>query len=208
MMVSLMRLLASVAAGAVLVSCASNMATTTSQSASGPLVASGLSQRDTRFLALLPNARTNPAYARTVVDSPTKAPPGTIVVDAQRHLLYFTLPDGKAIRYVVSTGRNGFAWRGAVYVNHQAEWPDWNPPSEMRGRDPRVTKTVGGPENPLGARALYLYANGADTLYRIHGTNDPFSIGMPVSSGCIRMSNADIIDLASRVPNGTRVMVY
>ncbi|OCC03735.1 hypothetical protein BA190_17290 [Labrys sp. WJW] len=203
-----MRLLASVAAGAVLVSCASNMAATTSQTASGPLVASGLSQRDARFLALLPNARTNPAYARTVVDSPTKAPPGTIVVDAQRHLLYFTLPDGKAIRYVVSTGRNGFAWRGAVYVNHQAEWPDWNPPSEMRGRDPRMTKTVGGPENPLGARALYLYANGADTLYRIHGTNDPFSIGMPVSSGCIRMSNADIIDLASRVPNGTRVMVY
>lgn len=204
----LTRLLVSAAAGAVLVSCAPNIATSGSQSTSGQLAVGGLSQRDARFLALLPHAKANPAYARTVVDSPTRAPPGTIVVDAQRHLLYFTLPGGKAIRYVVSTGRNGFAWRGAVYVDHQAEWPDWNPPAEMRGRDPRVKKTAGGPENPLGARALYLYANGTDTLYRIHGTNDPFSIGMPVSSGCIRMSNADIIDLASRVPNGTRVMVY
>lgn len=204
-MVFFTRIFISMTVGVVLAGCVSNATTTVRQSAPDQLA---VSQRDARFLASLPDVKTNPSYARTVVDTPTKAPPGTIVVDAPRHLLYLTLPDGKAMRYVVATGRNGFAWRGSVYVDHQAAWPDWNPPADMRSRDPRVQKTSGGPENPLGARALYLYANGADTLYRIHGTNDPFSVGMPVSSGCIRMSNADIIDLASRVPNGTRVMVY
>ncbi|MDT2021216.1 L,D-transpeptidase [Methylocella sp. CPCC 101449] len=196
-----------VVAALALGGCVSETATSRPEAQIVAQAPAALSHRDVHFLSLMPQVRPNPLYARMVVDNPTQAPPGTIVVDAQQRLLYLTLPDRKAIRYVVATGRDGFAWRGSVYVGRKADWPDWTPPPEMRSRDPMARWTAGGAENPLGARALYLYANGADTLYRIHGTNDPFSVGMPVSSGCIRMSNADIIDLASRVPNGTRVIV-
>ena len=107
----------------------------------------------------------------------------------------------------MTVGDEAFGWAGEAKIQRKAEWPDWTPPAEMVKRWPHVKFTKGGPENPLGARALYLYDNGRDTLYRIHGTNEPEKIGQAVSSGCIRMRNIDVIDLYSRVPMGTRVVV-
>ena len=115
---------------------------------------------------------------------------------------------GKAIRYGVGVGREGFSWKGQATVGRKQEWPDWHPPKEMRLRQPELPeKMPGGPENPLGARALYLFEGNRDTLYRIHGTAEPWSIGTNVSSGCIRMLNEEVIDLYLRTPIGTRVVV-
>jgi lipoprotein-anchoring transpeptidase ErfK/SrfK len=137
--------------------------------------------------------------------------PGTIIVDPQERHLYLVLEGGKAIRYGVGVGRAGFEWSGRAKVGMKRRWPRWLPPLEMVARDKNAAKWVngqpGGPDNPLGARALYLYANGQDTLYRIHGTNDPSSIGKAMSSGCIRMLNEDVADLYRRVPVGTEVLV-
>jgi lipoprotein-anchoring transpeptidase ErfK/SrfK len=166
-----------------------------------------LSARDTEFMALVPQATPDKLYSRYLVDNDTGEPAGTIVVETKKRLLYFTLPDGKAMRYGVALGSESFGWTGEAVVHHKAEWPDWNPPAEMMVRWPQVHKTSGGPNNPLGARALYLYQDGKDTLYRIHGTNQPEKIGRAVSSGCIRMLNIDVIDLFNRVPEGTRVIV-
>jgi lipoprotein-anchoring transpeptidase ErfK/SrfK len=166
-----------------------------------------LSQRDAEFMALIPNGDTDKMFARYMVDNPTGEPPGEIVVQTRDHLLYFTLPDGKAMRYGVALGNQAFGWTGEAVIDHKAEWPDWNPPAEMIERWPQVHKTVGGWTNPLGARALYLFQDGKDTLYRIHGTNEPEKIGLSVSSGCIRMRNIDVIDLYNRVPEGTKVIV-
>ncbi|WP_084704770.1 L,D-transpeptidase [Beijerinckia mobilis] len=143
-----------------------------------------------------------------LVPNPTEEGPGTIVIDTKSRHLYFIQPDGMAIRYGIGVGREGFAWKGTARVGRKAEWPRWIPPKEMLKRRPDLpTSMEGGIENPLGARALYLYQGNRDTLFRIHGTNEPDTIGHAVSSGCIRMMNADVIDLFQRVPVGTRVVV-
>jgi len=134
--------------------------------------------------------------------------PGTIVIDTSSRHLYLVLEGGKAKRYGVGVGREGFSWVGSVKVGRKAEWPDWRPPAEMLERRPELpTFMAGGPENPLGARALYLYRGGEDTLFRIHGSNEPWTIGTAVSSGCIRMRNEDVTDLYNRVKIGTKVVV-
>ncbi|MDQ0391725.1 L,D-transpeptidase [Labrys monachus] len=166
-----------------------------------------LSQRDAEFMALIPNAEPDRMFARYMVDNTTGEPAGVIVVETHQHLLYYTMPDNKAMRYGVALGNESFGWTGEAVVDHKAEWPAWNPPAEMIARWPQVHQTAGGWTNPLGARALYLFQNGKDTLYRIHGTNEPEKIGRSVSSGCIRMRNIDVIDLFNRVPVGTKVIV-
>jgi lipoprotein-anchoring transpeptidase ErfK/SrfK len=150
-------------------------------------------------------------YHRQVVTDPTGERPGTIVVDPDARFLFLVMEGGKAMRYGIGVGRDGFAWSGTATVARKAMWPRWTPPREMLARDRQARRWAagmpGGSENPLGARALYLYQNGRDTLYRIHGTFEPWSIGQAVSSGCVRLLNADVIDLYKRVPTGTRVVV-
>jgi lipoprotein-anchoring transpeptidase ErfK/SrfK len=141
---------------------------------------------------------------RQVVSYPSNEPAGTIIIDTAHTFLYVTLGDGKAIRYGIGVGREGFTWSGIEAISRKSEWPDWIPPAEMIARQPYLPRWVGGgPGNPLGARALYL----GNTAYRIHGTNDPHSIGKHVSSGCIRLRDADVIDLYGRVGIGTKVIV-
>ena len=150
-------------------------------------------------------------YRQQEVKFKTSEPPGTIVVDMRKRFLYFVKPGGKAIRYGIGVGRQGFSWSGAAVIKRKAKWPTWTPPAAMVARDEFAARWAngmpGGPKNPLGARALYLYQGNVDTLYRIHGTFAPSSIGKAVSSGCIRMINADVADLYDRVPTGTRVVV-
>jgi lipoprotein-anchoring transpeptidase ErfK/SrfK len=141
---------------------------------------------------------------RQVVAYPTSAAAGSIVVDTAKTYLYYVLGNGQAIRYGIGVGRDGFGWTGTQAVTRKAEWPSWTPPQEMIVRQPYLPRWMaGGSGNPLGARALYL----GSTIYRIHGTNMPETIGQKVSSGCIRMLNADVIDLYSRVGVGTKVLV-
>jgi lipoprotein-anchoring transpeptidase ErfK/SrfK len=141
---------------------------------------------------------------RTVVSFESGEPAGTVIIDTGHTALYYVLGQGRAIRYGVGVGREGFTWSGVQNVSRKAEWPDWHPPSEMIARQPYLPRFMaGGPGNPLGARAIYL----GSSEYRIHGTNDPTTIGKFVSSGCIRMTNEDVIDLFGRVNVGTRVMV-
>ncbi len=155
--------------------------------------------------------RTPEEFQRQIVPFRTALEPGTIVVDADKHFLYFVLEDHEAIRYGIGVGREGFGWAGKVHVQRKAEWPRWTPPREMVERDPRAAEFAdgmpGGPDNPLGARALYLFEGDRDTVYRIHGTPEPWSIGLNLSSGCIRMNNNDIIDLYDRVEIGADVIV-
>ena len=141
---------------------------------------------------------------RHIVDYRSREAPGTIVIDTSNTYLYFVLGGDRAIRYGIGVGREGFTWSGIRAVERKAEWPDWIPPAEMLKRQPYLPRFVaGGPGNPLGARAMYL----SGTVYRIHGTNDPSTIGKRVSSGCIRMLNDDVIDLYAHVNIGTRVVV-
>jgi lipoprotein-anchoring transpeptidase ErfK/SrfK len=141
---------------------------------------------------------------RAVVAFSTGEAPGTIVIDTGNTALYYVLGQGRAIRYGVGVGREGFTWSGVQTVSRKAEWPDWHPPSEMLARQPYLPRFMaGGPGNPLGARAMYL----GTSHYRIHGTNDPSTIGKFVSSGCIRLTNEDVTDLFSRVNVGTKVVV-
>ena len=138
--------------------------------------------------------------------------PGTIVVDPRNHFLYLVNGGGTARRYGVGTGRAALAWSGTATIQRKAKWPSWTPTKNMIRREPEkyaqfASGVPGGPTNPLGARALYLYRNGRDTYYRIHGTNQPWSIGQSVSSGCIRMLNDHVADLYNRVPIGARVVV-
>jgi len=143
-------------------------------------------------------------YQRADVDYVTRERPGTIVIDPENHFLYLVQAKGRATRYGVGVGREGFTWSGHTAVSQKAEWPDWIPPVEMLQRQPYLPRFMGGgPGNPLGARAIYL----GSTLYRIHGTNVPSSIGKHISSGCIRMLNEDVIDLYARVHVGTSVIV-
>lgn len=151
------------------------------------------------------------AFRRQVVKFRTAERPGTIIIDGNQHFLYLVQPGQQAIRYGIGVGREGFGWAGIVRVGRTAEWPTWTPPAEMVARDPKAAPWAngmpGGPDNPLGARALYLYEGDQDTIYRIHGTPEPWTIGLDVSSGCIRMNNDDIVDLHSRVEVGAKVIV-
>ena len=143
-------------------------------------------------------------FHRQIVDFSTNEPAGTIIIDTPNTYLYFVLGNGKAIRYGVGVGRDGFTWSGIQSITKKAEWPDWTPPPEMIQRQPYLPRQMaGGPGNPLGARAMYL----GGTVYRIHGTNAPETIGTHVSSGCIRLTNEDVSDLYSRVKVGTKVVV-
>jgi lipoprotein-anchoring transpeptidase ErfK/SrfK len=166
-----------------------------------------LSKRDTEWMALAPQAEEDRIYGRYLTADPTGEAPGTVVVDTKERQLYLVLPDRKAMRYGVTVGDEAFGWTGTARIARKAEWPAWNPPAEMKRRWPHVHPVAGGPQSPLGARALYLYAGARDTLYRIHGTNEPEKIGRAASSGCIRMRNIDVIDLANRVEVGTKVIV-
>ncbi len=156
-------------------------------------------------------------FERQEVAYRSKEPPGTIVVDPKAHYLYYVEPDGKAMRYGVGVGKQGFAWQGEAIIKTKQEWPDWYPPKEMVERHPELKPQLdplrsgqgvaGGERNPLGARAMYLWQGDHDTLFRIHGTLEPHSIGTNASSGCIRMINQDAIDLYGRVTEGARVVV-
>jgi lipoprotein-anchoring transpeptidase ErfK/SrfK len=146
----------------------------------------------------------DPQFMRQEVAYQGKEEPGTIVIDTPKHFLYLVAADGKAMRYGIGVGRPGFTWSGIHTVSAKKEWPDWTPPPEMLARQPGLPHFMaGGPDNPLGARAMYL----GSTLYRIHGSNEPWTIGKNVSSGCIRMRNVDIIDLYGRVKLGSKVVV-
>jgi lipoprotein-anchoring transpeptidase ErfK/SrfK len=146
---------------------------------------------------------------REVVDAPEDYPANTIVVDIDaRHLFYYQ-GDGTAIRYGIGVGRRGFSWQGATSIGRKAVWPDWTPTATMRSIIPDLPASMeGGLDSPLGARALYLYQNGQDILFRIHGTNEPWTIGEQVSSGCVRMLNEDIVDLYNRVAIGAKVILH
>ena len=161
--------------------------------------------------------RPDPAFARQVVAYPTRERPGTIIVDPGSHFLYFIQGSGQAIRYGVGVGAEGFVWSGLATVHNKQEWPDWYPPAEMLARKPELRQHMvqlqsgigmkGGPDNPIGARAMNLWQGNKDTLYRIHGTNEPWTIGTNVSSGCIRLTNEDVVDLYNRTPIGAKVVV-
>ena len=151
-----------------------------------------------------PTRELSAKFRRTLVDYRTPEPVGTIIVDTANTYLYLVFENGKAMRYGIGVGREGFTWAGAERISKIAEWPDWHPPAEMIERQPYLPRFMAGGEgNPLGARALYL----GKSVYRIHGTNQPSTIGTFVSSGCIRMTNADIVDLYTRIQVGTRVVV-
>ena len=150
------------------------------------------------------DAAPDPRFARQIVSYQTREAPGTVIVDTPNTYLYYVLGNGQAIRYGIGVGRDGFTWAGVKNVAKKAEWPDWYPPAEMIARQPYLPRmTMGGPGNPMGARAMYL----GTSEYRIHGTNDPTTIGKNVSSGCIRLTNEDVTDLYERVKVGAKVVV-
>lgn len=152
-----------------------------------------------------------PEFRRQTVAYPTDEKPGTVVIDTNAKFLYFILPDGKAIRYGIGVGRDGFRWTGNATIGRKAAWPTWIPPQRMLVRQPELKEFAGGMgpglKNPLGARALYLYKDGRDSMFRLHGTPEWWTIGSNVSSGCIRLINQDIIDLYNRVDVGAKVIV-
>lgn len=148
-----------------------------------------------------------PSLRKTVAFETTEQP-GTIIIRKDEKALYLVTRQGQALRYQISVGRDGFGWTGVVKVGAKTEWPEWRPPREMRARQPDLPQMVpAGPYNPLGARALYLLRDGRDTLYRIHGTNDPKGVGFDGTSGCFRLTNTDVIDLFKRVAVGAKVVV-
>lgn len=152
-----------------------------------------------------------PKFRRQLIDFQTTEIPGTIIVDIPTRYLYLVLENKQAIRYGVGIGRDGFRWGGRGVIQYKREWPRWTPPSEMIDREPQLEKYRNGMEpgldNPLGARALYIFQNGQDTLYRLHGTSDPASIGKAVSSGCVRLINQDVIDLYNRARPSATIVV-
>jgi lipoprotein-anchoring transpeptidase ErfK/SrfK len=162
-------------------------------------------------------AQVDSAFLRKNIAYETKEAPGTIVIDPPNHYLYHVEDGGRATRYGVGVGREGFVWAGEATIKSKQEWPDWYPPKEMVDRRPDLKKVMvelqsgegmhGGPANPLGARAMYLWQGNKDTYFRIHGTNEPWTIGLSQSSGCIRMINQDVMDLYQKTPIGTRVVV-
>ena len=203
-----LRILAIVALSAGLAGCM--------QSTAEPVAESSFNARDKDLLAKAPYQKAVLAepYRRHIVDYHRKEAAGSIVVDSDARYLYYVLPDSKdgrkkAIRYGIAVGEEALAFSGIAKVGRTAEWPSWTPTKNIKDRlGPEIPNFVGpGPHNPLGARALYLYANNKDTLFRIHGTNQPTSIGKALSSGCIRMLNQDVAELYLRCPIGTRVVV-
>jgi lipoprotein-anchoring transpeptidase ErfK/SrfK len=175
-----------------------------------PAPETSMKPRDRWLLAHAPYDTTKPIpeqFRRHIVDYHRKETPGTIVVDQDDHFLYFVMNDRKAIRYGVTVGEEAEIWSGVANVGEMKEWPNWTPTAGERRRLNVPSFVSGGPQNPMGARALYLFVNGKDTLFRIHGTNQPEYIGFSISSGCIRMTNPDVIDLYNRVRVGTTVVV-
>jgi lipoprotein-anchoring transpeptidase ErfK/SrfK len=162
-------------------------------------------------LPAIPYEKVPREYRRQIVQDPTGEAPGTIVVSLQDKFLYLVQPGGEAIRYGVGIGKDGFLWSGRAVIQYKKEWPTWTPPREMIGRKPELVKWAGGQpgglENPLGARALYIYKDNVDTGYRVHGSPEWWTIGQAMSSGCVRMINQDVIDLYNRVPNKTTIVV-
>ena len=189
--------------------------TTADSSALLPFASIYAEMRDGDFvLPAIPYQKIDPQFLRQIVDDPTGEQPGTIVVDTKRRYLYLVRLNGKAIRYGVSVGKEGFAWSGRGIIEYKRKWPTWTPPSDMIARQPQLKKYSAenggmkpGLKNPLGARALYIFQDGRDTLYRLHGSPDWSSIGKRASSGCVRLINQDIIDLYERVPEKAPVLV-
>ena len=180
------------------------------QSTLAPSSDASLTPRDRQLLAHTRYAQATipETYRRHIVDYRRTELPGTILVDTDARYLYYVLPGGKAIRYGVTVGEEALTWSGVATVGRTAEWPDWIPTREIQARlGPYPARVPGGPDNPMGARALYLYEGNKDTLYRIHGTNQPEYIGQAISSGCIRMTNEDVIDLVNRMKLGAIVVV-
>lgn len=176
----------------------------------GPAPDANLTPRDRTLLAYAPyEPVTLPvAYQRTTVQFPRKEAPGSIVIDSDARYLYYVLADSKAIRYGVAVGEEALSWYGVAKIGRKQEWPTWTPTADIKRRLGNVPDFVeGGPHNPMGARGLYLYQGSKDTLFRIHGTNQPEHIGRAISSGCIRMTNEDVIDLYDRVKMGAIVVV-
>jgi lipoprotein-anchoring transpeptidase ErfK/SrfK len=183
---------------------------TDSTRSSSPSSDANFTPRDRELLANPPYAKADipEQFRRHIVDYSNKDPPGTILVNSDARYLYYVLPEGKAVRYGVAVGNEALAWSGVATVGRMTEWPDWIPTPDIRARlGPFPDRVPGGPANPLGARALYLFQGKTDTLYRIHGTNQPEYIGQAVSSGCIRMTNEDVIDLFDRAKLGATVIV-
>ncbi|KXF78916.1 hypothetical protein ATN84_03925 [Paramesorhizobium deserti] len=162
-------------------------------------------------LPAIPVAKVPAQYRRQIVSYETREAPGTVIVDTTDKFLYFVMPDGKAMRYGIGVGKQGFEWSGTARIAMKREWPTWTPPEPMIRRRPELAVYRGGMgpglQNPLGARALYLYKGGRDTGYRLHGTPEWWSIGKAMSSGCIRLLNQDIMDLYNRVEVGAKVIV-
>ncbi|ARQ00380.1 L,D-transpeptidase [Pseudorhodoplanes sinuspersici] len=202
-----MRLLALLLVGLSVSGCVGTLSTATLEPASE----ANFKPRDRELLSKVPYAKATipEPYRRHIVTYHRKESPGSIVVDSDSRFLYYVLPEGKAIRYGITVGEEALAFSGIAKVGRKAEWPTWVPTAAIKERlGPSIPNVVGpGPHNPLGARALYLYTGGKDTLYRIHGTNQPEYIGASVSSGCIRMTNEDVIDLYGRVKENTVVVV-
>ena len=180
------------------------------QSRAEPASEANFTARDKKLLADTPYAKAAipEPYRRHIVDYHRKEAPGTIVIDSDARYLYYVMPDHKAIRYGVTVGEEAQIWSGIAKIGRMEEWPGWTPTAgEHQRLGPLPSFMPGGPANPMGARGLYLYANGKDTLYRIHGTNQPEYIGTAISSGCIRMANEDVIDLYKRAKMGSVVVV-
>ena len=180
------------------------------QSTIEPASEANFTARDKKLLAAAPyeKATIPEPYKRHIVEYHRKEAPGTILIDSDARYLYYVLPEGKAIRYGVTVGEEAQGWSGVAKVGNMTEWPGWTPtPGEHQRLGPLPAHVPGGPQNPMGARAIYLYSGGKDTLFRIHGTNQPEYIGQAISSGCIRMTNEDVIDLYSRVKVGATVVV-
>ncbi len=205
-----------------LTGCASTGASSTAQVAlayaapapntPAPVAAMYAAMPDEEFpIPAVPIEVLEPKYYRQIVSDPTGEKPGTIVVDTAGRFLYLVRDDGTAMRYGVGIGRQGFAWSGRAKIAYKRQWPTWTPPSEMIDRQPELEEwrhgMPPGPLNPLGARALYIFQDGKDTLYRLHGNPDVTSIGKAVSSGCVRLLQQDVIDLYGRVPDGSPILV-
>lgn len=162
-------------------------------------------------LPAIPYEKMDPRFRRQRVVNQTRLPVGSVLIDTRKHFAFLVVSQDEAVRYGVGIGKAGFAWSGSAVIGRKAHWPRWTPPSEMIERKPKLAKyrggMPGGVENPLGARALYLYKDGLDTLYRLHGSPEWWTIGKSMSSGCIRFLNQDIIDLHSRIPRGSTVVV-
>jgi lipoprotein-anchoring transpeptidase ErfK/SrfK len=176
----------------------------TQLSSNDPATFAPSSQGDLMHQGDMAHPPVDPKYDRQLVDYKSEEKPGTVVIDTPHHFLFLVQDNGKAMRYGIGVGRPGFTWEGVKTISAKKEWPDWRPPPDMLQRRPDLPRYMaGGPENPLGARAMYL----GSTVYRIHGSNEPWTIGSNVSSGCIRLRNADVIDLYNRVQVGTKVVV-